>query len=91
MRELAEFFLNASVPNKSDYSKKYAEILDKCENENATTDDNTEPQKKLCPRCVAELIVCTAKKGNNVGEQFWGCSAFPKCRYTENINNKTGE
>ena len=91
MRELAEFFLNASIPNKSDYSKKYAEILDKCENENATTYDNTEPQKKLCPRCGAELVVRTAKKGNNVGEKFWGCSAFPKCRYTENINNKNGE
>ena len=29
--------------------------------------------------------MCTAKKGTNAGKQFYGCSAFPKCRYTEQI------
>lgn len=46
-----------------------------------------EPQKettsKLCPRCGKPLILRIAKKGNHVGEQFYGCSGFPSCRYTE--------
>ena len=33
-----------------------------------------------CPKCGSEMILRTAKKGKNVGNQFWGCSNFPKCR-----------
>jgi len=36
-----------------------------------------------CPLCGAEMVVRTVKKGPNVGEKFWGCSAFPKCRSTK--------
>ena len=35
----------------------------------------------LCPRCGKPLILRTAKKGNNAGKQFYGCSGFPGCRY----------
>lgn len=35
-----------------------------------------------CPRCSEHLILRTAKRGKNAGGQFWGCSAYPKCRYT---------
>lgn len=41
--------------------------------------------KRVCPRCSAELVLRTAKKGEHKGEQFYGCSRFPKCRYKENI------
>lgn len=87
IRELAEFFLRASVNNKSDYSKKYEEMLDKCRNEQSTTRiDEDASQKKKCPRCGADLVIRTAKKGSNAGGKFWGCSSFPKCRYIENIS-----
>lgn len=36
----------------------------------------------LCPVCDRDMVLRTAKKGKNVGKQFWGCSAFPKCRGT---------
>lgn len=36
----------------------------------------------ICPRCGADLVLRTAKKGEHSGEQFYGCSRFPKCRYT---------
>lgn len=35
-----------------------------------------------CPVCGREMVSRTAKKGRNVGKQFWGCPAFPKCRGT---------
>lgn len=41
-----------------------------------------EAQSDLCPRCGAELVLRTAKKGQNRGDQFYGCSSFPKCRFT---------
>ena len=44
--------------------------------------ENSEPDK-VCPRCGKKLILRTAKRGVNAGKQFWGCSGFPKCRYTE--------
>lgn len=33
-----------------------------------------------CPRCGAAMVLRTAKRGGNAGGQFWGCSAYPKCR-----------
>lgn len=54
--------------------------------ENKESVENKKPaEKKICPRCGSELVLRTAKKGDNAGNQFWGCSAFPKCRYVENI------
>lgn len=38
-----------------------------------------------CPRCGSLLVLRTAKKGANVGNQFYGCSSFPKCRYVQNL------
>ncbi len=38
-----------------------------------------------CPKCGEPLVLRTAGKGANAGNQFYGCSRFPKCRYTRNI------
>lgn len=35
----------------------------------------------LCPKCGSNLVLRTAKRGNNIGEQFYGCLAYPKCRF----------
>lgn len=48
--------------------------------------ENKQAAEALCPQCGAKLILRTAKKGVNAGNQFYGCSAFPKCRYTRNID-----
>lgn len=32
------------------------------------------------PRCGSEMVIREVKKGRNVGNKFWGCSKFPKCR-----------
>jgi restriction system protein len=34
-----------------------------------------------CPKCGAELVLRTARKGPNVGKAFYGCSRFPARRY----------
>lgn len=33
-----------------------------------------------CPQCGASMVKRTARKGNNAGGEFWGCSKFPVCR-----------
>jgi restriction system protein len=40
----------------------------------------------VCPQCGAKMVLRIAKKGQNTGEKFWGCSAFPKCRETKPYN-----
>ena len=39
--------------------------------------------EKNCPKCGQKLVLRVAKKGKNVGNQFYGCSAYPKCHYIE--------
>ncbi|HEY8600106.1 MAG TPA: DUF2726 domain-containing protein [Thermomicrobiales bacterium] len=39
-----------------------------------------DPQTKLCDRCGGEMKLRTAAQGAHRGEQFWGCTNFPKCR-----------
>jgi restriction system protein len=36
-----------------------------------------------CPKCGSEMVLRTARKGPKAGQQFWGCSRFPKCRITK--------
>ena len=36
--------------------------------------------KKICPKCGAEMVQRIAKKGKYAGQKFWGCSNFPNCR-----------
>lgn len=35
--------------------------------------------------CGSEMALRQAKKGNNIGNQFWGCTNFPKCRKVLNL------
>ncbi len=35
---------------------------------------------RTCPKCGEAMVLRTAKSGSNAGNEFWGCSAFPKCR-----------
>lgn len=36
-----------------------------------------------CPICGGKLVVRTARRGVNIGRQFYGCSNYPKCKFTK--------
>lgn len=74
MRELLDSFIQCSKADKSDYAKKYEELL---------AEQTKDELGKICPKCGKPMVLRTAKKGENVGQQFWGCSGFPKCWYKE--------
>jgi len=38
--------------------------------------------RKRCPRCESELVLRTARRGRGAGSHFWGCSNYPRCRFT---------
>lgn len=78
MLKLATFFLENSEQNKSDYTKKYEEMLLSINKE-----DNV--MKNKCPKCGGKLVLRVAKKGNYAGKEFYGCCNYPDCRYIENI------
>ncbi len=42
--------------------------------------------EKVCPKCSSKMVKKIAKKGKYVDNEFWACSAFPKCRHIEAIN-----
>jgi restriction system protein len=40
------------------------------------------PMALLCPICSKSMVKRMAKRGSNVGEEFWGCTGYPACRGT---------
>ncbi|MEI6077561.1 MAG: restriction endonuclease [Verrucomicrobiota bacterium] len=45
--------------------------------------------QKYCPKCESEMVLRTVSKGPKAGNSFWGCSAYPRCRYTLQITQKS--
>lgn len=43
------------------------------------------PSAPLCPRCGSAMVLRVARRGANAGEQFWGCSTYPKCQGTRPV------
>lgn len=42
-------------------------------------------QNLQCPKCGGNLVLRTSKQGANAGNQFYGCSNYPRCKYIKNI------
>ncbi len=88
MEEAAMKFLNISVPNNTDYTKKFREMIESEEKAVVEEADKiTDTQVPLCPKCGAKMVLRTATRGQNVGNQFYGCSNYPKCRGIVNITS----
>lgn len=92
MRESGERILAMNVQERTDYFKKFEKLAAEVKTETVSPKstkalqpvDKTE-EKLVCPRCGGQLILRTAKKGENAGNHFYGCSSFPKCRYIRNL------
>lgn len=51
----------------------------------ATPPQPTTTDKLSCPKCGSTMVIRTIKKGQKAGEEFWGCSQYPRCRSMINI------
>lgn len=53
-----------------------------------TVDTNT-AVNPVCPRCNEIMVKRQAHKGMNAGNDFWGCSAYPRCRGILPMHNES--
>jgi restriction system protein len=40
---------------------------------------------RACPTCGSLMVLRTSRRGTNAGNQFWGCSTYPKCQTTRKV------
>lgn len=78
MKEIGEGMLRRNVEERTDYATKYNAIKKETVEK---TEIKDQPLQLICPRCGRPLVLRIAKKGDHAGEQFYGCSGFPHCRY----------
>src|SRR5699024_9471119 len=45
----------------------------------------TADAERKCPKCGSKMVLRTARKGANAGNQFWGCTAYPKCKAIQTV------
>jgi restriction system protein len=38
------------------------------------------PAAPSCPKCGQAMVVRTARRGEKIGRQFFGCTSYPQCR-----------
>jgi very-short-patch-repair endonuclease len=58
-------------------SKSRSSVAEKPVGADHQPPDSTVP---LCPKCGIPMVLRTARRGDNIGEQFYGCSNYPKCK-----------
>lgn len=44
-----------------------------------------------CPDCGGAMVLRTARKGRNAGNQFWGCRSYPQCKGTRSQERETDD
>ncbi len=71
-RKWVEVLQEFYQPFEENLKQKYQEVSKK--------DVTEEPTEKICPKCGAPLLIRLGKFG-----KFYACSKFPKCKYTESL------
>lgn len=79
---LMEYFKRSNLDLKATVAKPGITAVQETEPTFVANDGATPAAGKLCPKCGSALVVRTARKGPHAGAGFWGCSGFPKCRFT---------
>jgi len=49
------------------------------------SDQSDSQEAPACPECGKPMRKRMAKRGQNAGSEFWGCTAYPACTGTRNI------
>lgn len=75
--ELVDVYKLRTMLEELDADKK-RHLIDFLESSDFTT--------PTCPTCEKKLVERTSKKGNNIGQKFWGCINFPRCGYSLPMN-----
>lgn len=68
------------VPVIKEFYQPFEENLKQKYQEVSKKDITEKPTTKICPKCGSQLLVRLGKYG-----RFYACSKFPKCRYTQSL------
>lgn len=50
------------------------------ETRNTAPNEPSAETGRSCPKCGSPMVRRTAKRGENAGSSFWGCTQYPACR-----------
>ncbi len=59
------------------------DLVARINNQSGTSSPATPESSKdvpLCPACSSAMVRRTAHRGDNAGNEFWGCSRYPECK-----------
>lgn len=45
------------------------------------------PSRPVCPVCGSSMVLRRARRGAHAGNEFWGCSRYPKCKGILNLDS----
>ncbi len=48
--------------------------------ETDTLPSESDGDAPICTKCGGDMVLRKAAKGKNAGQEFWGCSNYPKCK-----------
>lgn len=74
------------IPVLKDFWQPFIEKVDSVDESVKRQDITTQKIEKDCPKCGKPLSIRLGKRG-----RFIGCTGFPDCDYTENLNAEEGE
>ncbi|MCU7940935.1 MAG: restriction endonuclease [gamma proteobacterium symbiont of Bathyaustriella thionipta] len=75
-------------PIKLIAGEQLSSLVEKTQRSNKKTSIAIQKQfLNSCPRCSHQLVLRTARRGQHAGNQFYGCSNYPRCRFTKAIQN----
>ena len=78
LTELPDILTNEQVDSIYNHLLQYCNKGDEVKQEHI---EQVKENQNLCPRCGSKLVLRKSKTGN----EFYGCSTFPKCRFTKPI------
>lgn len=93
IEELAQSFLSSHVQKAKDYTEKYRSIIANPSSDvtgdvtaESKKEKTNQPEAKLvCPKCGAPMVKRKARRGDYIGNEFYGCSRYPQCRGIINL------
>lgn len=73
--------------SQSELMSKLSTYISSAKTSNKESNE-TQISSLRCPKCGGEMVLRTAKHGDNQGEKIWGCSRYHQCRGILNIETK---
>jgi DNA topoisomerase-1 len=73
------------VPLMQDFWKPFKNLVDDKETSVSRSDVTTEAMDEDCPKCGKPLNIRLGRRG-----RFIGCSGYPDCDYTRNVDDESG-